>query len=101
MNLFEVSLLTDAELEVLQAPSFTMASLSFTALAPGTTALDITIKALSDQSGNGLDGNTQPGTVDVTRRVVVPGPWPLALLALGMVTTWGLRKTIGARQRSR
>lgn len=59
-----------------QPGSFTLASLTFTGLAPGTSALNIVVNALGDESGNPLTATVEGGSVLVT-----PEPGSVILLA--------------------
>lgn len=54
LELFEVSLNTPAALDAGQAPSFTLGTLFFTALASGTSTVTLSVKELGDASGGRL-----------------------------------------------
>lgn len=83
VNLFEVSLLSAAELAVLQGDSFTLATLGFFAngVSSGPTTSFATANiVLSDDLGNSLTPVSNPGT-----SISVPEPITLALVSLGLV----------------
>lgn len=95
VNLFEVSLLEPSAtgcifclapyLEDLQTDSFVLATLDFTALGIGTSALGISINALSDGYGDALTADTQTGRVTVAAAATVPAPSTLLLMMAGLL----------------
>lgn len=84
VEFFEVSLDSVFDLETLQADSFTLATLSFTGLAAGSTTLNLAIPDLSDARGNVMAATVNSSSVEV------PEPAILALLLIGVA---GLRLT--------
>jgi hypothetical protein len=78
VNLFELSLDFPDDLDLLQADSFTFATLTFDALSQGTSPLGININALGDAYGDPLDATVSPGSVKV------PEPSTLLLLGSGL-----------------
>lgn len=90
VNLFEVSLLTGAELAMLQSSSFVIASLTFQAIAGGSSSLSVSKVILSDENGGELVNPDLLGGVITVRGggVVVPEPSTVVLVAsclLGLV----------------
>ncbi len=83
VNLLELSFDLPSDLDTLQAPSFTLATITFTALVAGTSPLDLSTRALGDASGD-------PLTLDSV--LVVPEPATAALLALAVTLTMALRR---------
>jgi hypothetical protein len=86
VNLFELSLEAAADLDALQAPSFTVATLRFDTLGPGLTPLGLTINALGDAQGDPLAAIGIGGVVRVTPAdtTTVPEPSTCLLLATGI-----------------
>lgn len=84
VNLFELSLESVADLDTLQAGSFLLATLSFDALASGSSALSITLNALGDSSGNPLDAEIVGGTIGSVG--AVPEPASLPLIGIGILS---------------
>ncbi len=62
---FEVSLLLPAELIDLQPGSFRLFTVTFGALAPGTSPLDLTVADLGDENGDLLTADVVNGNVEV------------------------------------
>ena len=77
VNLFELSLDSQADLNQLQNDTFKLFTLTFNAAAAGSTALGLTINALGDAAGNSLDATLQNATV-----AVAPVPLPSTVLLL-------------------
>jgi hypothetical protein len=78
-NLFELSLDFPFDLDLFQRGNFTLARLTFNALAEGTSALDLANVLLGDANGD-------PLTADVTAgRVAVPEPSTVVLMSFGLV----------------
>jgi hypothetical protein len=89
IDLFVTSLLSQMELDLLQPVSFVLATLSFDAIAPGTSALDLTQILLGDAlSGGELEATAGAGSITVFRSgCQVPEPALAGLLfaaALGL-----------------
>ncbi len=78
VNLFDVSLDSVADLNSLQAGSFVLAMLNFTALSKGTSGLTITVNDLVDASAAPLVADLQSASVSV------PEPSGLLLLGIGL-----------------
>ncbi|WP_020483309.1 cohesin domain-containing protein [Methylomonas sp. MK1] len=78
LNLFESSLDDAADLQTLQADSFTLAIIRFNVLIGGSSQLDLLINSLADASGDGLSVNTAPLNVNTAAAVPLPGMfWPM------------------------
>ena len=82
VNLFEISLDSPSDLDTFQPGSFTLATLTFDAIAAGTSSLGISTLILADSLGSPLIADTATGSIAVRR---VPEPATLALLSLGLV----------------
>ena len=81
LNLFELSVDLPADLDDLQAGAFTLATLTFEALAPGTSSLDFSALVLGDSLGDPLDADAlSAGSI-----TVVPEPAPSSLTLLGIL----------------
>lgn len=88
INIFELSLDSSADLDNLQADSFVLFSLTFKALALGTSNLGISVNSLSDASGFvPLDAVISPGELHA-----VPEPATLWLLGAGLLATLNVRR---------
>jgi hypothetical protein len=87
VNLFELSFDSADDLDHLQAGSFLLATLSFEALASGSSALGITVNALGDSLGDPLDAEVIGGTIRSVGSVgTVPEPASLPLIGIGMLS---------------
>lgn len=95
VNLFELSLESAADLNALQAGDFTLATLQFKTLAPGSSSLSLILNALGDAEGNSLPAEAVGGQVGITPIAPIPEPATISLVALGI----GL-STIRRRRRS-
>lgn len=79
LNLFELSLDTAADLDALQAASFTLAVVNFDVLANGSSELSLNVNALADANGDPLPANVAPATI-----TSVPLPSSFAAMAAGL-----------------
>ncbi|BBA36434.1 uncharacterized protein sS8_4504 [Methylocaldum marinum] len=84
LNLFELSFDSPADLNALQADSFTLAVVTFTFLQAGSSPLNLAVNALADADGDGL-------TAGVSSATVAPVPLPSAfwLMATGLTALFG------------
>lgn len=87
IDLLEISFDTIADLDALQTPSFTLATLAFEALQLGMSTLDIS-GVVSDAAGSVLPVSFPSGRVTVTSTVPEPGTG--LLLVLGVIALVGL-----------
>jgi len=87
VNLFEVSLLSGGELATLQGASFVIASLTFQALASGSSGLSLSQVILGDETGEALNDPDLLGAVITVKGGVtaVPEPSTLVLVASGLL----------------
>ncbi len=74
VNLFALSFLTGAELDALQPSSFTLATLSFNALASGVNAFSFSSVILGDGAGDPLVASL--GGASLTINSITPPPPP-------------------------
>jgi hypothetical protein len=81
VNLFELALDTPADLIANQAGSFNLATLTFSALAGGTSSLTVGVNAVADAAGNALAVDTVGTSVTVS---AVPEPESYALMLCGL-----------------
>jgi len=79
INLMELSFDLPDDLDMLQAGSFTLATLSFTAISAGTSVLDLTINALGDSLGDSLSASA------TSESVAVSEPSVLVLMGIGFL----------------
>ena len=85
VNLFELSLESANDLDNLQAGSFTLATLSFNAIAEGTSSLKLTLNALGDSLGDPLTATVAGGSVIVQSIATVPVPPALPMLLASLL----------------
>lgn len=89
-ELFELSFDSPAALTSLQAPNFTLATLTFTGLTAGVSDLTLSANSVGDEDGNELPLAFQDGTIAVGQTTTsVPEPDQFALMLAG-VTALGL-----------
>ncbi|MDX1541408.1 MAG: hypothetical protein R3349_08380 [Geminicoccaceae bacterium] len=95
IDLFEVSLLSEADLNAMQPASFTAGTLAFTAIQPGQSTLALVLNEIGDALGNPLGGITVGSPLGVT---VTPLPAAIAVLvpALGGLGLIAWRRRRGA-----
>ncbi len=87
VNLFELSSDFPGAFDSLQADSFILATLTFEALAVGTSSLLLSINALGDALGDPLGADVGVGSI-----TAVPEPAALLLMAVGLAAFVGLRR---------
>jgi hypothetical protein len=88
VNLFELSFDSASDLNSLQAGAFTLATLTFTGQAVGTSPLAFSSVLLGDAEGNALTP-TSVGSGSVT---VIPEPGTVLLVGSGLVTLAAVRR---------
>jgi hypothetical protein len=81
VNLFELSLDFESDLDTLQAPEFTLATLVFESFGTGTSPLALSLNALGDAAGNSLDAELIDGAITVSEASIVPEPSYLSIVA--------------------
>lgn len=93
---FELSLDSASELNSLQAPAFTLATLTFGTLATATNApITLSVNALGDAFGNSISTTLENGSISVTGPTTVPEPKPVRLVFLFLLvfgSTWRFRR---------
>lgn len=94
VNLFELSFDLPSDIDALQAGSFTLATLTFNALAVGASDLGISINTLGDSLGDPLSATVQGGSIVSRGPSIVPEPSSLLLLVLGLLSMalWPTRR---------
>ena len=85
VNLFELSFDLPGDLDTLQAGSFTLAVLTFDALATGTSALTVGINAIGDAIGDPLSATVSDGSIAVSPAIAVPEPASISLFIVALV----------------
>ena len=86
VHLVEVSLDSPGDLNALQADSFALGTLAFTAVSAGASGIGLSVNALGDANGDPLAVNILSGRVEV-RAASVPEA-PSLLLLLASVVAW-------------
>lgn len=93
-NLFTLSFLTESELNALQPSTFTLATLSFNALAAGTNAFSFSSVVLGDGAGAPLVASLGTGSLTINTNGGgggggnVPEPSSMLLLGAGIGVMW-------------
>ena len=98
LNIYDLSFDTTDDLNNFQAGSFTLATIAFDAVGPGTSglAVDPATMILGDAAGDPLfQVALMDGTVNVTQPPVAPVPEPATCLLMGA----GLAGLFGRRRR--
>lgn len=82
VNLDNYSYLLESELDALQDSSFVLATLNFTGISVGTSALDLFLVDIASAPGSDLTSSvsTISGSVEVQSVANVPAPFTLMLL---------------------
>lgn len=95
VNLFELSFDSASDLNTLQPASFMLATLTFEALADGTSPLTINLNALGDADGASLAATLTNGSVTIgapSSAIPEPSTFTLAALALGGLAVQRFRR---------
>ena len=92
VNLFELSLDTAGDLIALQPGTFVLATLNFFAVAPGTSAITLSLNALGDAYGDALPASLVAGSVMIAANASVPEPATYALVALALFVIVGVQR---------
>jgi hypothetical protein len=82
-NVFELSFDDPAILDSKQKESFTLVQLSFLALQPGNSLLDLSVNALADSLGNPLATQVLSGNIQVG---AIPEPSSILLVVIGLTS---------------
>ncbi len=81
VNVFEVSFDFPSDLDTLQAGAFTLFTVKFDAIGPGTSSINLGVNSLGDSIGDRLLADTTPGSITVA---AVPEPSTISLLLAGL-----------------
>lgn len=81
VNVFEVSFDFPSDLDTLQSDAFTLFSVKFDAIGPGTSSINLSVNTLGDSIGDPLQADATPGSVTVA---AVPEPSTISLLLAGL-----------------
>lgn len=100
LNVFEVSLDSPADLVSLQEDRFTLATLTFSAIGAGNSALGISINSLSDENAVELTAEVSTGSVTVAQTAVAI-PEIDAMTAAGALTLLAGALCLKAERRRR
>jgi hypothetical protein len=84
LNLFELSLDLPSDLDTFQADAFTLATITFDTLGPGTSNLTLALNALGDPDGLPLAADLANGSIEV-QNASVPEPSTLLLTTIGLL----------------
>lgn len=91
VNLFQLSFDLAVDLNLLQADSFTLATLTFDTIGVGTSLLSYSGVMLGDSWGAPLDAALESGSI-TSRPSAVPEPASFALMGLGLLGLGFARK---------
>ena len=92
VNLFELSFDSPADLDAFQAGDFTLFTLTFSALAAGTSPLSLSVNALSDASGGPITFTATDASATAVGVTDTPEPSSVVLLGLGFAALALLRR---------
>lgn len=88
VNVFELSLDSASDLDLLQGASFTLFTLTFDALSVGLSPLSVTVHNLGDSLGTPIVADLSSGSIQVVN--AIPEPGALVLFTLGLIGLAGL-----------
>jgi len=91
INIFEISLDSPSDLNTFQPNDFVLGSFTFDTLSIGTSTLDLTINALSDEFGFLLEAGAASGSIKVAA-ASVPAPAALWLFGTGLIGLIGFSR---------
>lgn len=94
VNVYELSLDAAADLDALQPAAFTLFTLLFQGLGPGTSPLSVSLNTLGDASGDALDADVSGGELTVT----VSEPAAAWLLLAGLAGLGALPRAARSRR---
>jgi hypothetical protein len=97
VNLFELSLDLADDLDNLQLPDFTLATLTFGTLTEGISTLALSVNTLADSNGGSLTAEVIGTDINITSSTEVPEPYQLLLLFSGIASLYWLRRTTHGR----
>src|ERR1035438_3628845 len=94
VEVFELSLDSTSELNSLQAPAFSLATLTFDTLGLGTNSpITLSVNALGDAFGNSISADIENASVSVTSPTTVPEPKSIWFLLVIIPSVAILRAT--------
>jgi hypothetical protein len=93
VNLFELSLDLADDLDNLQLPDFTLATLTFGTLTEGISTLALSVNALADSNGGSMAAEVIGTDINITSSTEVPEPYQLFLLFSGIASLYWLMRT--------